>query len=348
MSQEISFKDPNIVVWEITLKCNLNCLHCGSSAGNIRSDELTTNESLQLCHDLSDIGFKGIGLMGGEIFLRKDWKQISKEIKKVGIKLSIITNGFFKPDKLVSELVDLGADCVMVGMDGSSAETQDKIRRVAGSFDKAWKFIRAAKKAGLVIGIITTVHKLNLEELPKIRDLVLEEEVDWQIQPATPIGRFPINLALTPEEFYTVGLFIHSIQKEHTNKDFTIVGAHNFGFHSSVIPPLSYYPEWKGCYAGKTVLGIQSNGDVKGCLAMPDDFIEGNIRKRNIKDIWNDPNSFAYNRKFTIDQIGENCKGCEFGKSCKGGCTTMSATLTGKLHNDPLCFRRFEKQNIGK
>ena len=61
MNQTSSYKNPDIVVWEITLKCNLKCLHCGSSAGEIRSDELTTEEAINLCRGLSEIGFKGNG-----------------------------------------------------------------------------------------------------------------------------------------------------------------------------------------------------------------------------------------------------------------------------------------------
>ena len=339
---QAAYTNPDIVVWEVTLRCNLKCLHCGSSAGNIREDELTTKEALQLCDDLADLRFKGVALMGGEVFLRKDWKLLAKRIKNRGMKLSIISNGFFDPKNIIPDLVSIGADCVMVGFDGASPETQDKIRGVNGSFEKAVSFVRAAKEAGLMIGVITTVHKLNFNELPAIRDFVLAEEVDWQIQPATVIGRFPKKLVLSEKEYYALGIFIHSLQKKHAEKPFTIVGAHNLGFHSQRIPPLSFYPEWNGCYAGKTVLGIQSNGNVKGCLAMSDKFIEGNIRKRSIIEIWNDPNAFAYNRTFKIEHLGENCKNCKYGETCKGGCTTRSDTLTGKTHNDPLCFFRFE------
>jgi len=335
---------PDITVWELTLKCNLKCLHCGSSAGIKRSDELSTKEALQLCHDLSDIGSGGIALMGGEVFLRKDWQIISKEIKDLGIVLSIITNGFFNPEKFIPELVKLGTDCLMIGLDGSSAKTQDEIRNVKGSFEKATAFVRAAKKANLPVGVITTVHKLNLYELPKLLDFVLKEEITWQIQEATPIGRFPRELVISDEEYYSLGLFIYSMQKKYNNKKFSIVGAHNFGFHSKVIPNLSTYPEWKGCYAGTNVLGIQSNGNVKGCLAMADEFIEGNIRKKSIKEIWNDPDAFVYNKKFKIKDLGENCRNCKHSKECKGGCTTRSSCMTGIAHNDPSCFYRIEKE----
>ena len=343
MNRTTLHKTPDIAVWELTLECNLNCLHCGSSAGKKRPDELSTREAIRLCHDLSDIGFKGVALMGGEVFLRHDWQTISKEIKDLGMILSIITNGFFNAQEIVPKLKRLETDCVMVGLDGSSANSQDKIRGVKGSFEKAIAFIRAAKQAEITTSFITTVHALNFNELSKIRDLAIQEGVNWQIQEATPIGRFPKKLLLSEEEYYALGLFIRSTQKKYATKNLTIIGTHNFGFHSSVIPNLSSYPKWNGCYAGKTVLGIQSNGNIKGCLALSDEFIEGNIRNKSIIDIWNDPKAFAYNRRFEIKDLGENCKGCEFGKTCKGGCTTRSSSITGSPHNDPYCFYRFEK-----
>ena len=336
--------NPSQVVWEITLKCNLKCSHCGSSAGKARPNELTTKEALQLCNGLSEIGFRGIGLMGGELFLRKDWGIISKRIKDLGMALSIISNGFFNPKNIIPKLTRLEVDCFMIGFDGATAKTHDSIRGVSGSFEKAVQNLRAAKKAGLVTGAITTVHKLNYHELPKIRDFIVDEKIDWQVQMATPIGRFQKTLSLSEEEYYTLGLFILRTQQEYFSKDFTIVGAHNFGFHSSCFPDLSLYPKWDGCVAGKKVLGIQSNGDVKGCLALSDDFIEDDIRNRSIMDIWNDPNSFPYTRKFNIENIGENCKNCKYNVSCKGGCTTRSSTMTSIPHNDPYCFYRIEQK----
>ena len=343
MQEVETIKNPTTAVWEITLKCNLNCLHCGSSAGKNRSDELTTEEALNLCKDLVDIGFKGITLMGGEPFLRKDWAVISKEIKKQGMILSIITNGCMKPEKIIPQLVDLKVDCLMIGMDGASPETQDKIRNTKGAFEKAKDFIQKAKKQGLPVGIITTVHNLNFNDLPKICEFVLEEDIIWQIQQAVPIGRFKKTLLLSEEKYYALGLFILSMQKKHKNKKITFMGNHNLGFNSKIIGNLSPLPKWDGCIAGRTILGIQSNGNIKGCLALSDDFIEENIRKKSIKEIWNNPNSFSYTRKFDKKNLGENCQECKYSNECKGGCTTRSSSITGSAHNDPFCFQRIEK-----
>ena len=75
-----------------------------------------------------------------------------------------------------------------------------------------------------------------------------------------------------------------------------------------------------------------------------EEYIEGNIRKRSIVDIWNDPNSFTYNRKFKKESLGENCFECKYGESCKGGCMGMSTALTNKPHNDPYCYYKIEQE----
>ena len=127
-----------------------------------------------------------------------------------------------------------------------------------------------------------------------------------------------------------------------------VVGAHDFGYNSSYIPCLGLYPDWRGCPAGLLTFGVQSDGGIKGCLSTPDSLVEGNVREKSIVEIWNDPNSFSYNRRFKIEALGEYCKGCKFGESCMGGCTSKSTAITGKLHNDPWCFYRLEQEYLKK
>ena len=43
-------------VWELTMKCNMRCQHCGSSCEDAMPDELTTEETLALCDDLKELG----------------------------------------------------------------------------------------------------------------------------------------------------------------------------------------------------------------------------------------------------------------------------------------------------
>ena len=68
------------VVWEITLKCDLGCRHCGSRAGKARSDELSTEECLNVVDQLAEMGVREVTLIGGEAYLREDWDVIARAI----------------------------------------------------------------------------------------------------------------------------------------------------------------------------------------------------------------------------------------------------------------------------
>ena len=121
---------PGCAVWEITLACNLNCIHCGSAAGRKRDDELSTEGALQLCGDLKGIGCKGVALMGGEPLLRPDWVTLSERVHDLGMELSIITNGWLgQDDNVTQQIVDLSPECVTVSLDGGESSVHDMIRR---------------------------------------------------------------------------------------------------------------------------------------------------------------------------------------------------------------------------
>ena len=203
-------------LFELTLRCNMQCIHCGSSAGDQRVKELTTDEWLKVVKDLSDTGCKYITLLGGEPFLRKDWFEISKGIKENDMKLTIISNGFLIDNDVVSKLKELDLYTLAISLDGASPETHDKIRQVKGSFEKCVNVLERLKEAGIKTSVITTLNKINYEDLPMMRSLLLDKGVAWQIQIAAPIGRFPKELMLSKEEFYSVALFISATRKKYS------------------------------------------------------------------------------------------------------------------------------------
>ena len=91
-------------IWEFTLKCNLNCSHCGSSAGKARPNELNTNECFKLCEELAELGCEEVALMGGEPFLRKDWLSVSQCIKDLGMNLNFVSNGIILDQFITNQL----------------------------------------------------------------------------------------------------------------------------------------------------------------------------------------------------------------------------------------------------
>ena len=207
-------------VWETTLKCNLRCSHCGSSAGQARGDELTTEESFLLCEQLARLRCTNVALMGGEVFLRKDWYEIARCIKDLGMKLSIVSNGFIL-NKHIKELTELKPAVVGISLDGLRT-THELIRGVKGSFNNAIQSINNLRRKQIQVTIITTVSKINFNELPKLKNLIYNKAINWQIQLATPFGQFSKEMMLSYEEFYAVGLFIAALRAKHQIQNMVI------------------------------------------------------------------------------------------------------------------------------
>jgi len=328
------------------LRCNLSCVHCGSSAGKARADELNTEEALKLCEDLKRTGCRGVALMGGEPLLRKDFWAVASRIKELGMELSVITNGTVFSDEIFGQFKALKPRAVAVSLDAAAARLHDEIRGVPGSYKKTSAFMDRALEQGLPLSVITTVHKLNLKELPAIRDLLKGRGIAWQVQTAGAEGRrFSKDLLLDEEEFYSVGIFIEACRRGSCAKDLPIIGAHDLGYNSGILKNISLYEKWEGCQAGVSVLGIRSNGDVLGCLAMNEDgYVEGNVRSWGIAEIWNGASAFGYTRHFKAGDAGSNCAACPHLYACKGGCNEMSLMKSGSLHNDPYCFYKLERR----
>jgi len=329
-------------VWETTLKCNLHCAHCGSSAGVGRKNELTTKESFSLCEELAALGCENVSLMGGEPLLRDDWFAIGECVRNLGMELSIVSNGWNLPQQ-IERISQLKPMVVGLSLDGME-KTHDSIRR-KGSYRSVMKSLELLREKKIQTTLITTASKTNFKELPQMKEIIFKKEANWQIQLAMPMGNFDPDLLLTREEYYAVAMFIANQRIQNKFNDLPVIGAHCFGYHSRILPGCG---PWKGCTAGISSVGITSDGGVVGCLSMGNDrFIEGNVRNGGLKKIWNDPTSFSYNRSFNSNQLGPYCRGCSYGDSCKGGCNSMSFNITNNIHNTPYCFYSIERDIIG-
>ncbi len=331
-------------IYELTLRCTMRCIHCGSAAGEERTEELTTETWNRITRDLAGMDCHAIALIGGEPFLNEDWFTIAKIIKDSSMEVSLVTNGWLLTDTVISQLRALEPYSIAVSIDGGDASTHDDIRRQPGSFERCRIALERLTNAGIPTTVVTTVHKRNIHELPLLRDILAFKGIAWQLQLAAPFGRFPRELALSKEEFYATALFIASTRKQYSVKELPIIGAHCFGYNSRVLPNINLIPIWRGCQAGISVVGIQSDGGVKGCLSLPDEYVEGNVSTRSIKEIWDDVTAFSYNRHFSLQELTNECIGCSFGRHCKGGCLSVSTAMTGRPHGDPYCLSAIEKQ----
>jgi len=156
--------NPVHVVWELTLACNLKCKHCGSRAGLPRTNELSTQECLDVVERLANLGTREISLIGGEAYLRRDWTEIVAAIRSHDIYCAIQTGGRNLTDRKLEAAIAAGLQGVGVSIDGLEG-LHDAVRGVPGSYQMAFSALRRAKAAGLNVSVNTQIGPNTIYEL---------------------------------------------------------------------------------------------------------------------------------------------------------------------------------------
>ena len=327
-------------VWEITLACCFSCKYCGSKSGHARKNELTTEECLHVADQLGELGCRYVSLIGGEVFMRPDWDMIAGRLADHGMNVSVITNGFLFSEKLISQLKNAGVTSVAISIDGPES-IHDKYRHT-GSFQRAQKAVFALGSAGIPVSVITTLHHENAERLEELYSQMKSWPVRaWQIQACSPMG----NAASGINYRFDAEPVIRFILEHAPSAPFVIGAADNIGYYTEgegyLRGNLSGFAMFSGCKAGIRSIGIDSVGNVRGCESMYDDiFIEGNLRRCSLREIWENPEAFAYNRGFSTDRLTGHCRLCEYGKYCHGGCRSYNYFVHKKLYGSPACARQ--------
>ena len=328
------------VVWELTLACNMRCVHCGSSAGVARGDELSPDEALAVARDLVAMRANRVTLMGGEPFLRADWARIARTLADGGVIVEILTNGLLVDAAMARAIMDAGVHSVSLSVDGLE-RTHDGLRARRGSFRAALDAVRHLRAAGLPVGAVTQVNRRNLDELEGLRQALIGAGVQgWQLQLSEAMGRCRDDLMIAPADLVVIERFVVEAAADGSLWTYA---ADCIGYMSRDEPRLRTQADGRhgvflGCQAGIRVLGITSHGHVRACLSLPDTFDDGDLRERPLADIWRDPGAFAFNRG-PRDLTG-NCAGCPFGKVCRGGCSSLAWASTGRLGDQPYCLFR--------
>jgi radical SAM protein with 4Fe4S-binding SPASM domain len=333
---------PQHTVWEITFACNMRCLHCGTAAGNKRPRELTDDETYHVVDELAALGGRIVTLSGGEPLMRKNWREIARRFIKSDIKTGIISNGYLFNEKIVEDLVDIGFNNVGISFDGTK-KTHNYIRQRPESFKRAHKAMELMTAAKQRYCAVSQISNINVGELDQIREILVDVGCpQWRIQMTTDTGRMSKDFVLGLDKYPA---FIDKILEfKKKNDEIEIDIGENIGYFGCRGMEISEGDPYLGCYAGTRVLGIESDGTIKGCLSMPEEFVEGNIRDSSLTEIWNNPEGFAYNRKFTRDTASGACHECKYLPLCRGGCTTTSFSASGERANNPYCIYQIETQ----
>ncbi len=331
---------PITCVWEVTMGCNMRCGHCGSSCAEPLKDELSTEEALSLCDQIAELGLRWVTLSGGEPLTRKDIPLLVKRLSEKGVAVNIITNGWLLERSLAEALKENGISTVAISIDGTP-EIHDMIRR-KGAFEHARNAFLTMKELGIRTGAVTTITKQNIHILKDLKEELISMGVQtWQIQLGLPMGNLKErpDWVLEPEQVKDIIDFSYDTAKEGR---IGIFPADCIGYYTKKeleIKKISYKSNmvsvWDGCNAGVRGFGILQNGDILGCTSIRSkEYIEGNIRDRSLREIWEDENSFTWRRKMNKNQLLGACKTCIYGEKCLGGCPNTRLTMNGDIYSE--------------
>jgi radical SAM protein with 4Fe4S-binding SPASM domain len=346
---------PIYAVWEITLKCDLSCRHCGSRAGHARPDELSTEQCLDLVRQMHELGVLEVTLIGGEAYLRDDWTQIAAAISSRGMTVSMTTGGRGITPERARAAKAAGLTSVSVSIDGLSA-THDRLRGVDGSFDHAIAAMDALRAAGLAVTCNTQINRLSLPELPALLEVIAAHGAQsWQIQLTVPMGRAADepDVLLQPDELLTLFPLLGTLHARAKQLGVLVWPGNNVGYfgpHEEALRGRSPLGHTASCGAGRTILGIEADGSIKGCPSLPTKpWTGGNLRDASLKDIWERAEPLRYTRDRTVDSLWGYCRTCYYADTCRAGCTWTSFVFFGKAGNNPYCHHRaLEMQRAGK
>ncbi len=166
-----------VVVWNVTRRCNLKCVHCYAHAKNRPVDnELTTHQGMELINDLAEFGSPVMLFSGGEPLVRKDLPQLAAYAVEKGMRAVISTNGTLITPAMARTLKEIGLSYIGISLDGMQ-EINDRFRGIKGAFKSALEGIKNSQAAGIKVGLRFTINKFNVAEIPEIFRLLEEMDI---------------------------------------------------------------------------------------------------------------------------------------------------------------------------
>ena len=319
----------NYILWECTLRCNLNCLHCGSDCKkDALVKDMPISDFINAIDQVTEVVNPNetmIVFTGGEALLRNDIEKAGIELYKRGFPWGIVSNGMLLTENRLNSLLSSGLRAVTISLDGLE-NSHNWLRDNKNSFKKVISAIKLLpQKEHLKYDVVTCVNRNNFHELDKIRDLLIEIGVkEWRIFTIFPIGRAKINdlLQLTPQEFKGLFDFIKKTRKE--NKIHLNYGCEGFlGSYEKEVRDNFFF-----CRAGINVASVLADGNISACPNLRDNFSQGSIYTDNFAEVWENKYQKYRDRSWTKTGVCATCKDYDY---CEGNGLHLRDEKTGEL-----------------
>ncbi|MBR3306478.1 MAG: radical SAM protein [Lachnospiraceae bacterium] len=303
--------------FELTLRCNEHCFHCGSSCAGDLPHGLAPEVYLGVLDEVAERYEKKplVAVTGGEPLLYPDFFPLMEAVRDKGFRWGMTSNGTLIDKETARHLKEAGMRTISLSIDGTE-ETHDRYRGLPGAYRMGMEGIQNLIDLDCFNVMVTTVvNHQNINELDRLFEIFDNMDINvWRLTGLEPIGRAEKvpEMHLTADDNRRLMEFI--LEKRSKKLPVEYSCCHFLG--------LKYEAEVRDwyflCNAGVYVAGILVNGDVTACLDIPHGpgTIQGNILKEKFTDIWE--NRFEIFRR-PLSERNETCASCPQAKWCRGG-----------------------------
>jgi MoaA/NifB/PqqE/SkfB family radical SAM enzyme len=278
---------PYMAELDLTYRCNCRCRMC-QRWQDTRKGELAAAEYARLAAEFADLGVHQISIAGGEPLLREDVFDIIEHHAGLGLSVNLCTNGMLVEDRQ-RDILESGATCVTVSLDGATAESHDWVRGTPGSFGRIKRGIAAllARRRGRrpVVRVRMTVSGFNAGEVRRFYGQWHGVADDVLFQPAHHCGHSYYTGLEEPALHPDPGLLAAQLDGTLLAQD-AYMRRWVEGLREQRFPPRA------PCYAGYLMARIDPWGNVYPCLEQH--VCVGSVRTERFAKVWN---SLDFNRE---------------------------------------------------
>ncbi len=350
---------PHDIYLHVTNKCNLKCPYCYNKGdremklklerkGELASP-LSTEEYKNLIVRIIDYGVRRIVFTGGEPLMRPDIMELIEfaRSKSETVYLEMLTNAI-KIDDRVAEKMCRHMDTVTISLDGHEQHIHE-FYRGKGTFDPTVRGIKRliAKRKQLnqqkpFVCIVPTLTNKNIVKLKEIFEFALEELGADGLAPI--IFQAGDHQELNTTQIPELGVYLEAMNR--TN-EYLSQRAAKFALPAET-KPHPIHPR-NHCGVGHGEISVDPSGFVYPCQSLHfSEFICGNVRQKDIKEIFNESPIMKKLRSVTVDRVAV-CSHCDLRYLCNGGCRATAYNVYRHLdaHNEIYC-KHLETIAVGK
>ena len=303
---------PFTVLWELTHRCNLDCVMCYNVP--LRQPELDTATCCDILAQLAAAGTLRLTLTGGEILTRRDFFTIAERARGLGFALDLKTNGTLITPERADRIAALAPVQVDISLLGATAQTFDAATRSRGTLARVLRGVKLLQERGVRVKLNTLLLDLNLAERQAMVELALT--LGAQYEQVFKISPTDAGAAKAADHQLGLPQMTQVLLDDHT--PFT---------------PRAPHADARTCGVGLSSCLISPYGVVYPCieLRIPAGHLAGE-RRRPFAEIWAEGPIFRQLRAQHTHANLPECRACPITAYCEGRCAGLAWKERGDLY----------------